>query len=193
MRNGVLAVCLLALGLIGSACGAGHKATPSSYGGGYGQPSSAPPESSPPAESSPPMSSPPMSSPPMSAPPSAGAVTINVGTVSLGKILVDGKGMTLYLFEKDKRGGPSTCSGACAALWPPVISSGKVTAGSGVKASWLGLTTRSDGTKQVTYNGWPLYHYAKDKKAGETTGQDLTSFGAPWYVVSPEKGAKLEK
>ena len=79
-------------------------------------------------------------------------------TASLGKILVDSKGRTVYLFQKDT-GSMSTCSGACATNWPPVTTTGKPRAGTGVTASMLGTTTRSDGTKQVTYNGHPLYLY----------------------------------
>ena len=62
---------------------------------------------------------------------------------------------------------------------------GRPKAGSGVNASMLGTTTRSDGKDEVTYNGHPLYYYAGDQKAGDTNGQDLNQFGAPWYVVSP--------
>ena len=114
---------------------------------------------------------------------SAGAM-VNLRSTSLGKILVDSQGRSLYLFEKDT-GPKSTCSGACAAAWPPFTTSGKPQAGSGVKAALLGTTTRSDGKDEVTYNGHPLYYYAGDQKAGDTNGQDLNQFGASWYVVSP--------
>jgi predicted lipoprotein with Yx(FWY)xxD motif len=110
--------------------------------------------------------------------------TVNVRTTSLGKILVDSRGRTLYLFEKDT-GPKSTCSGACASAWPPFRTSGTRKAGSGVTASLLGTTTRSDGNDEITYNGHPLYYYAGDLKAGDTNGQDLNQFGAPWYVLSP--------
>ena len=110
--------------------------------------------------------------------------TVHVRSTSLGTILVDSQGRSLYLFEKDT-GPKSTCSGACASAWPPFRTSGKPKAGSGVTASLLGTTTRSDGNDEVTYNGHPLYYYAGDQKAGDTNGQDLNQFGAPWYVVSP--------
>jgi predicted lipoprotein with Yx(FWY)xxD motif len=113
-----------------------------------------------------------------------GAATVNVRSTSLGKILVDSRGRSLYLFEKDT-GPKSTCSGACASAWPPFGTKGKPMAGTGVKAALLGTTTRSDGTTEVTYNGHPLYYYAGDQKAGDTNGQDLNQFGASWYVVSP--------
>src|SRR4051794_31402081 len=128
MHKRVMAVGVVAtgLGLLTAGCGASHRAAPVSGGGGYAQPTSPAPETSPPAtgmpESSPPESSPPASSPPASSPPVAGPVTINAKQVSLGKILVDDKEMTLYLFEKDK-GGKSACTGACLSVWPPVITS----------------------------------------------------------------------
>ena len=115
----------------------------------------------------------------------SGSHTIAVSdNSSLGKVLVDSKGRTVYLFQKDT-GSMSTCSGACATDWPPVTTTGKPTAGSGLTASMVGTTTRSDGTKQVTYNGHPLYTYVGDQKAGDTNGQGVSAFGALWYAVSP--------
>ena len=76
-------------------------------------------------------------------------------------MLVDAKGRTLYLFEADK-GPMSACGGACASVWPPLMTTGKPTAGPGVTASKLGTTKRSDGATEVTYNGHPLYTYAGD-------------------------------
>ncbi len=110
--------------------------------------------------------------------------TVNVRSTSLGKILVDSQGRTLYLFKKDT-GPKSTCFGACASAWPPFRTSAAPKAGSGVTASLLGTTTRSDGNDEVTYNGHPLYYYVGDQKAGDTNGQDLNQFGAAWYVLSP--------
>jgi predicted lipoprotein with Yx(FWY)xxD motif len=114
----------------------------------------------------------------------ASGSTVHVRSASLGKILVDSQGRTLYLFEKDT-GSKSTCSGACASAWPPFRTSGTPKAGSGVTASLLGTTARSDGNDEVTYNDHPLYYYAGDQKAGDTFGQDLNQFGAAWYVLSP--------
>jgi predicted lipoprotein with Yx(FWY)xxD motif len=115
----------------------------------------------------------------------SGGSAVDVATSKLGKILVDSKGLTLYLFAADT-GTSSTCSGACAAAWPPLTTKGKPTAGTGVKASLLGTTKRSDGTLEVTYAGHPLYYYAGDTAAGQTTGQALPQFGAPWYVVGTD-------
>jgi predicted lipoprotein with Yx(FWY)xxD motif len=119
----------------------------------------------------------------------AGA-TLAVSKLNVGNALVDGQGRTLYLFEADK-GSTSTCSGACASLWPPAITSGKPTAGPGVSAAKLGTTKRGDGTLEVTYNGHPLYRYAPDTKPGDATGQGLNQFGAKWYVLAAS-GSKID-
>lgn len=72
--------------------------------------------------------------------------------------LSDGKGRSLYLFEADK-GANSTCSSACASIWPPLTASGAVKSGAGVSASLLGTSKRTDGSTEITYNGHPLYYY----------------------------------
>jgi predicted lipoprotein with Yx(FWY)xxD motif len=113
-------------------------------------------------------------------------------TPKVGKIVVNGTSQTLYLFEKDKH-GKSACAGACAKAWPPLLTKGKPKAGSGIKASLLGTTKRSDGTTQVTYGKHPLYRFAGDhNKVGATAGQGLDAFGAEWYVVGAN-GKKIEK
>jgi predicted lipoprotein with Yx(FWY)xxD motif len=116
-----------------------------------------------------------------------GAAVISVAdNPKLGEILVDSKGITLYYFLKDKQGGTSsTCSGACASVWPPVTSSGAPKGEKGAQASKLGTIDRSDGSTEVTYNGWPLYTYVGDKKPGDTNGNDLEQFGAEWYALTP--------
>jgi predicted lipoprotein with Yx(FWY)xxD motif len=114
----------------------------------------------------------------------AKAAVVSSAKTKLGRILVDSRGRTLYLFEKD-RNGKSACSGQCAAFWPPLITSGKPRVSKGAKASLIGMTRRADGRMQVTYNQHPLYTFAKDKKAGQTNGEGLNAFGAKWYVVSP--------
>jgi predicted lipoprotein with Yx(FWY)xxD motif len=112
---------------------------------------------------------------------STGATMVNLGkNDKLGSFLVDDKGMTLYLFTKDTP-NTSNCYDKCATAWPPLLTTGTPAAGEGVDASKLGTTKRTDGTSQVTYNGWPLYYYAKDKAAGDAVGQDV---GGVWYVVS---------
>jgi predicted lipoprotein with Yx(FWY)xxD motif len=107
---------------------------------------------------------------------------------SLGNIVVDSHGRTLYLFKKDS-GAESTCFGACATSWPPLRASGKPTAGSGVSASSVATTARSDGAPQVTYKGHPLYLFADDSKPGDTNGQGIDAFGAEWLALSPAGNA----
>jgi predicted lipoprotein with Yx(FWY)xxD motif len=106
-----------------------------------------------------------------------------VAKTALGSILVDSQGRTLYRFKADS-GSKSKCFGACAAAWPPLRISGTPTVGSSVNPSLIGTTTRSDGKAQVTYNGHPLYLYAGDQKPGDTNGQAINGFGAPWSAVS---------
>jgi predicted lipoprotein with Yx(FWY)xxD motif len=118
------------------------------------------------------------------------SATVSTATSKLGRILVDGRGRTLYLFEKDKR-GRSACAGTCATYWPPLLTKGKPTAGGAAKRALLGATRRADGTRQVTYAGHPLYRFVQDTKPGETKGQDLHDFGAGWYVLF-RAGAKIE-
>jgi len=114
----------------------------------------------------------------------SGGATVAVAKTRIGRILVDSKGITLYDFVTDK-GGVSGCYGACAALWPPLITKGKPHAGPGVRASLLGTTKRKDGKLEVTYNHHPLYYFVTDRKPGQTTGQGVNQFGGPWWVLSP--------
>jgi len=129
---------------------------------------------------------------PAAAPSSSAAMTIGLVSVSgiPGKFLADSQGRTMYLFEADK-GGTSTCTGACAAAWPPVTASGMPTAGGGVDGALLGTVKRPDGTEQVTYNHHPLYYFAADTGAGTAKGQGSKEFGAGWYVVNA-MGAKID-
>jgi predicted lipoprotein with Yx(FWY)xxD motif len=121
----------------------------------------------------------------------AAVATVKARHTSLGTILTDGRGMTLYLFEKDTR-GKSACYGKCAAFWPPLVTSAKPHAGSGARASLIGTTRRTNGKLQVTYAGHPLYFFAQDTRPGQTAGQAINGFGAEWYVLGPN-GVKIEK
>ena len=123
---------------------------------------------------------------------SGSAETVDLKSVSgiPGMALVDEDGKTLYLWEADKN-GTSTCTGPCAAAWPPVTTSGPPQAGSGVDKSLLSTVKRSDGAEQVTYNGHPLYYYVGDTAAGIAKGQGSKDFGASWYVLSA-KGVKID-
>lgn len=126
-----------------------------------------------------------------SIPTATGAATVKTASSPLGTILTDGTGRTLYLFEADT-GPTSTCTGTCAAQWPPDLTTGAAV-GTGVNASMLGTTKRSDNTTQVTYNGHPLYHFALDTGPGSTSGQGVNAFGALWYTVSPNGTANTTK
>jgi predicted lipoprotein with Yx(FWY)xxD motif len=106
----------------------------------------------------------------------------------LGTILVDGEGMTLYLFTNDTQGsGTSTCEGDCLTAWPPV--EGEPEAGEGADDSLLGSIERSDGTVQATYNDWPLYYFAQDAAPGDVNGQALNDV---WWVISPDGEAIMD-
>jgi predicted lipoprotein with Yx(FWY)xxD motif len=109
--------------------------------------------------------------------------TLGVRRTRLGKLLVDARGHTLYLFKKDS-GTKSACFGACATAWPPLRATGKPMVAGGAKASMVATTKRSDGKPQITYHGHPLYRFTGDSKPGDTNGQGLNAFGAHRYAVS---------
>ena len=123
--------------------------------------------------------------------PTTSSTKLALSRSHLGSILVDNQGRTLYLFEKDRR-GKSSCDGACATYWPPLLTHGKPAARGGVKQSLLGITRRAGGVTQVTYAGHPLYRFTGDAKPGQTSGQNSHEFGADWYVVSPA-GKKIDR
>ena len=129
---------------------------------------------------------------PAASPAAAGATIAVAANSKLGQILVDGQGMTVYLFVVDT-GTTSSCYTSCAALWPPVLTTGAPQAGAGATASLLGTTTRTDGKVEVTYAGHPLYYFIQDKAPGDTTGQGVNSFGGLWWVMSPAGAAITTK
>ena len=108
---------------------------------------------------------------------------VKIGPSTLGRVLVDAKGKTLYLWAHDK-GRKSTCYGDCAEYWPPLLTNVKAAAGVGANAGLIGTTVRTDGHMQVTYNGHPLYYFVQDTKPGQTKGEALTGFGGRWDPVS---------
>jgi len=121
------------------------------------------------------------------------AVSLDVGQKEgLGTFLTDASGRSLYLFEADTavaggRQRASTCYDECAQAWPPLLAVGEpVPANPAVRAELIGTVERRDGARQVTYNGWPLYYYARDVNPGDTNGQDVEGFGGEWYLVTPE-------
>lgn len=112
------------------------------------------------------------------------AVVISTAQGVGGTHLIGQSGKAVYLWMADTS-STSTCSGACAAAWPPVTTKGTPTASGSAVAADLGTTKRSDGTEQVTYDGHPLYYYAGDSAAGQTNGQGSNGFGALWWLVAP--------
>ena len=118
----------------------------------------------------------------------ASGVVVKVTHGAKGVYLTDGSGRALYLWVAD-RNGKSSCSGACAQTWPPLTTKGTPTGSGAVVSAKLTTITRSDGTKQVAYNGHPLYYFAGDTGAGTTTGQGSNSFGAKWWLLTPAGAA----
>jgi predicted lipoprotein with Yx(FWY)xxD motif len=117
------------------------------------------------------------------APPTSPPTTLALGNSKLGQILVDDQGRSLYLFEADKTSTSSCTSAGCVAEWPPLVASGAPQAGAGLAAQQLATTTRTDGQRQVTYAGHPLYYFAGDTQPGATAGQGLNDNGGAWYAV----------
>lgn len=172
---------VLALGaatLVGCSSSGGSSTGGSSPGGAAAA-------GSPPAASSP-------ASPVSSAAPAAKAgVVLKTRTGPLGTYLTDGSGMTLYLFASDSA-TKSTCAGPCLTYWPPLEASGTVKAGSGVEKAKLATLTGTNGRKQVSYAGHPLYYYAGDSKPGDTNGQGSNQSGAKWWLLAPS-GAEITR
>src|SRR5688572_5170202 len=107
-----------------------------------------------------------------------------------GTYLVDGNGMSLYLFLADTQGKDGTepkvtCEGDCLAVWPPLVVEEAPVGDDTLDKSLLGTVERSDGLLHVTYNGWPLYYYAEDSAPGDIKGHDIESFGEEWYLIGP--------
>jgi len=115
-------------------------------------------------------------------PAQAGAIPASVKTAN-ARVLVDARGMTLYLYSPDKR-DKSVCTGACATYWPPALLSPGQAAPATMAgiAGTFGVTTRADGARQLTYDGAPLYTFVKDKQPGDMTGQGVE--GIWWAVVA---------
>jgi predicted lipoprotein with Yx(FWY)xxD motif len=126
-------------------------------------------------------------SPEASSPAPAGVAVLGVADSNLGEIVVDGEGMTVYVFDRDTPdSGKSACSGGCLEAWPPVVADSESPTVEGVSGE-VGTITRDDGTLQVTLEGWPLYLWRDDKAPGDTTGQGVQGV---WWVVTPD-GTKV--
>jgi predicted lipoprotein with Yx(FWY)xxD motif len=113
--------------------------------------------------------------------PTAGAA-VSVATTGLGDVLVDGAGLTLYMFTADAD-GKSACYGDCATSWPPLVADAAPSLGKGLDAEAFGSITRDDGTAQVTFGGMPLYFFAGDTAPGDVNGQGI---GGKWYVLGAD-------
>src|SRR3954451_16488814 len=108
---------------------------------------------------------------------------VKTASSDYGEILFSGSDRAIYLFGREGSSNPR-CYGACAQAWPPVLAKGRPRARAGVRRSLLGTTRRSDGSKQVTYRGRPLYYYVNDPR-GKAYCHDVTEFGGLWVVVQP--------
>ncbi len=131
---------------------------------------------------------------PTSAPvgaPAAPPTTVATETTGLGSVLVDGRGRALYLFEADTNGMSVCTSAGCVAEWPPLTTAGSPQAAGGLMAGALGTTTRPDGSRQVTYDGHPLYVFAGDVQPGQTSGQGINDNGGLWYAVRTDGHAAV--
>jgi predicted lipoprotein with Yx(FWY)xxD motif len=115
---------------------------------------------------------------------SGSGLVITTKSGSAGAFLTDGSGRAVYLWMKDGKDS-SACSGACAGAWPPVTTTGAVTASGGVNTAGLSTITRPGGAKQVVYDGHPLYYFSGDSGPGQVNGQGSDGFGAKWWLVDP--------
>lgn len=114
--------------------------------------------------------------------PASNDVALGTADTSLGTIVVDGTGMSVYYFDKDKPdSGKSTCYESCASAWPPVVAESQTPQVEGVTAE-VDTITRKDGTLQVTVDGLPVYTFAQDTAAGDVTGQGVNDI---WWVLAP--------
>ena len=129
-----------------------------------------------------PVTGPPSPSPVATSPAPSAPVSLSVAGSRYGKIIVDGSGRTLYLFDIERDRKPQ-CDGACAAAWPPLLASGAMAAAPELNHALIATAARKDGSRQVTYNGHPLYYYGGDHAAGEIKCQAVVEFGGGWYVV----------
>jgi predicted lipoprotein with Yx(FWY)xxD motif len=151
---------LAAVALLAAACGGSSSTT----------------AAAPPAASAPPSSA--------AAPSSSGSaatITLKTQNGSKGIFLTDQAGKTLYLYTVDK-GTTSACYQTCAQLWPPLTTTGAVKVAGDASAKQIGETTRTDGSKQVTYGGHPLYYFQGDTSPGQTKGEDLQGV---WFLIGP--------
>ena len=114
-------------------------------------------------------------------------LSLTIASSKLGSIIVDGDGYTIYMFKPDAR-NVSNCEGQCLNAWPPVMlgkgdSMANVATSAGLRRSLLGVAMREDGSRQVTYDGRPLYWWFQDTKAGDLKGQWVNN---AWWVMDDQ-------
>jgi predicted lipoprotein with Yx(FWY)xxD motif len=165
MRTAVVGAALLAL--TGCSGGGGDDATDASEGGDVAAEETTAPDETPTQDES---------------AEGAGGVAVELAPTSLGEVLVDGEGMTLYMFDPDQQ-RDSTCYEQCATAWPPLVAEGEPTLGEGLDDSMVGSVERTDGSMQVTYNNWPLYLWQNDAAPGDVTGQAVND---DWWVLGAD-------
>jgi predicted lipoprotein with Yx(FWY)xxD motif len=120
--------------------------------------------------------------------PSATGALLSSASTRIGTVLVDGRGRTVYEFAND-RASTSTCTGACASDWPPVVAPTSLPSSLPGVSGQLGTTTRDDGSRQLTVAGHPVYAFAGDTAPGQTNGQGIRLNGGLWTAVTPSGGA----
>jgi predicted lipoprotein with Yx(FWY)xxD motif len=164
-----------AIALLAAACSSSGGATPS--------PSAAASVAPPPSVAA----SPSAAESPSASSSAAEDYPLKTATVSAGKTLTGEDGKTLYIFKADtKDSGKSVCNGDCATNWPPyTLDTGETLAKDAAVTGTVTMITRDDGTKQVAYNGWPLYYFKGDKAAGDSNGQNINAFGGIWLIAAP--------
>jgi predicted lipoprotein with Yx(FWY)xxD motif len=177
------------VGLLLAGCGDGQEAAPDGAAAPASTPASAS-ASSQPTTSEPtildPGPTPPTPTASSNRPPSPGTV-ITTGNSDFGEMLFDARDQAIYLFEPESDGTPA-CYGECEAAWPPVLTKGTPKADGGADPDLLGSVQRRDGSRQVTYNGWPLYFYAHEGP-GEVLCHDVVLNGGLWLALGPDGDA----
>jgi predicted lipoprotein with Yx(FWY)xxD motif len=109
---------------------------------------------------------------------------VTLGDSPFGQMLFDDRGQAIYLFEPEADGRPA-CYGECETAWPPVLTKGEPVAQAGLRQGLLDVVERRDGSRQVTYGGWPLYFYAHEDP-GEVLCHDVVLNGGLWLAVGAD-------
>ena len=128
---------------------------------------------------------PPRPPPPPPLGPMGGATLTTATKAPFGSYVVDGSGRSVYVLEGTRgMSGINRCTGACLAVWPPLMASGSPMTASGLDPGQVRAVSGYSGG-QVSYSGWPLYYYARDQAPGQTTGQGVRDQWGTWYLLRP--------